>query len=632
MSDIKLDYQIQPIEFTKVQIQDKFWSNRIQTSCNVTIPSNFGKSETTGRINNFAKAGGLMEGAYEGLWHNDSDVFKIIEGAAYALQYEYNPELDTYLDDLIAKIAAAQEADGYLYTPRTIDPDHVPENAGPERWSKLYVSHELYNVGHMYEAAVAHFQATGKKSLLNIAIKNADFILSVFGTEGLRDVPGHQEIEIALVRLARVTDNKKYLDLAKFFLDERGKANGRSLGGEYTQDHLPVVEQQEAVGHAVRALYMYTAMTDVAALTGDAAYYDAVMALWENVVYKKIAITGGTGALHEGEAFGANYELPNLTSYNETCAAIANIFWNHRLFLLTGESKYIDVLERTLYNGFLSGVSLSGTEFFYVNPLASDGEYHFNADHSITRQAWFSCSCCPTNVVRLFPSLSGYIYAVKDPALYVNLYTSNSADVEVNGAPVHVTQETNYPWDGNIKLTIETQSETAFDLLLRIPGWATGQPIPSTLYRYQDTQAVDNVTIKINGEVVKPEVSEGYAVIKREWSGVTTIEISLPMMIRRVVADDNVSDLKGKVALERGPIVYALEEVDNAQDVFDMTLADNIALEVEERPDLFDGVQVIKGTLDADSQEGFVAIPYYAWGHRGVGKMTVWLNHDMDVR
>ncbi|MCA9881924.1 MAG: glycoside hydrolase family 127 protein [Anaerolineae bacterium] len=624
MSNSKLDYPIQPVAFTNVRIQDSFWSQRIQTSCEVTIPSNFEKSESTGRIDNFAKAGGLMEGAYEGMWFNDSDVFKIIEGAAYALQYAYNPELDAYLDGLIAKIAAAQEADGYLYTPRTIDPDNVPEESGPSRWSKLYMSHELYNVGHMYEAAVAHFQATGKQSLLNVAIKNADFIATVFGPEGIRDVPGHQEIEIGLVRLARITGNDKYLELAQFFLDERGKANGQRLGGAYLQDHLPVIEQDEAVGHAVRAVYMYTAMADIAALTGDTAYYDAVMALWENVVYQKLAITGGTGALHEGEAFGANYHLPNLTAYNETCAAIANIFWNHRLFLLTGEAKYIDVLERTLYNGFLSGVSLSGTEFFYVNPLASDGKYHFNADNSITRQPWFNCSCCPTNVVRLLPSLSGYIYAVKDASLYVNLYISNSAELDILGTPVQVKQETSYPWDGVIKLTIETQAETPFALRLRIPGWAAGQPVPGTLYHYLDVPSESDIIIKVNGEVIAPEIADGYAVIKSTWSGITDVEIHLPMMIRRVVADEQVHDLEGKVALEVGPIVYALEEADNHQDVFDLALDDDAALKVENRPDLFDGIKVIAGTLD--SQDELVAIPYYAWGHRDVGKMTVWMD------
>lgn len=617
------DYPIQPVQFTHVQINDDFWSPRIRTSCNITIPSNFEKCEDTGRIDNFAKAGGLLEGAYEGMWFNDSDVFKIIEGAAYALQIEDNPDLDAYLDALIVKIAAAQETDGYLYTPRTIDPKNVPAQSGPERWSHLVMSHELYNVGHMYEAAVAHYQATGKRTLLDVALKNADFLLTVFRPDGIHDVPGHQEIEMGLVRLARITGNTAYLNLAKFFLDERGKTGQRVLGGEYTQDHLPVVEQREAVGHAVRAIYMYAGMADVAALTGNTDYYDAIIGLWENVINKKIALTGGTGARHEGEAFGDNYELPNLTAYNETCAAIASIFWNHRLFLLTGDSKYIDVLERTLYNGFLSGVSLSGTEFFYVNPLSSDGEYHFNSDNTITRQPWFNCSCCPTNIVRLMPSLSGYIYAVKEQSVYVNLYIANKAALRLGDATLAITQETNYPWDGHIKITVNAERKTDASLRLRIPGWAAGQPLPGDLYSYT-MQVVDPISIKIDGDMITPETEQGYVVISRNWEGTTEIVIDIPMPIQRVIASEAIEDLAGKVALERGPIVYAFESIDNTLDVFDITLADEIPLKIVSRPTLFDGVNALMGH---SGQEAITAIPYYAWGHRGIGKMTVWLNH-----
>ena len=368
MSDPIREYPIQPVPFTQVSIQDEFWKPRIETVIRVTIPYDFEKCEETGRIDNFSKAAGLMDGAHEGIFYNDSDVFKVVEGAAYALQIAPNPDLEAYVDGLIDKFAAAQEADGYLYTARTIDPANVPERCGPVRWSNLLVNHELYNVGHMYEAAVAYFQATGKRTFLDVALANADLVAATFGVDKLRDVPGHQEIELGLVRLFRVTKDEKYLRLARFFLDERGQAKGREIYGPYCQDHLPVTEQDEAVGHAVRAGYMYAGMTDIAALTGDAAYASAIHALWGNVVGKKLAITGGVGARHDGEAFGADYELPNLTSYNETCAAQANIYWNQRMFLLTGHGKYIDVLERTLYNGFLSGVGLDGKIVFLRQP------------------------------------------------------------------------------------------------------------------------------------------------------------------------------------------------------------------------------------------------------------------------
>lgn len=623
------DYPIQPVPFTTVHINDTFWAPRIRTSCETTIPSNFKKCEETGRIDNFSKAGGLKEGAYEGMWFNDSDVFKIIEGAAYALQIDDNPELDAYLDGLIARIAAAQESDGYLYTPRTIDPHNVPGESGPERWSNLVMSHELYNVGHLYEAAVAHYQATGKRSLLDIALKNADLLLTLFGPDGIHDVPGHQEIEMGLVRLARVTGETKYLDLAKFFLDERGQKGERVPGGQYTQDHMPVVEQREAVGHAVRAIYMYAGMADIAALTGDPAYIEAITGLWENVVNKKLALTGGTGAKHEGEAFGANYELPNLTAYNETCAAIANIYWNHRLFLLTGDSKYIDVLERTLYNGFISGVSLSGTEFFYVNPLSSDAEYHFNSDNTITRQPWFNCSCCPTNIVRLLPSLSGYIYAVKDSSVYVNLFMTNSTDIQVNDGILTILQETNYPWDGNIKLNVEAKSATEAALQIRIPGWATGQPVPGDLYRYAGSPSPQPITLTLDGETIQPEITDGYMKIKKVWEGSNQVEIQFPMPVRFVVANHKVPDLVGKIAIERGPLVYAFEAVDNALDVFDIALDETTEFAVTARPDLFDGVNILTGS--AKSMQGtppnVLAIPYYAWGHRTPSKMTAWVNH-----
>lgn len=631
MTAIKRDYPIQPIAFTQVQIQDAFWKPRIDTSVNVTIPYDFKKCEETGRIDNFSKAAGLMEGPHEGIFFNDSDVFKVVEGAAYALQIAPNPELEQYVDDLIEKFAGAQEEDGYLYTARTIDPTYAPNVIGPERWSYLIFNHELYNVGHMYEAAVAYYQATGKRRFLDVAIKNADLIDSVFGEGKKHDVPGHQEIEMGLVRLYRATGDERYLKLAKFFLDERGQTANRTIYGPYCQDHEPVTEQREAVGHSVRAAYMYSGMADVAAITGDDAYIEAIKGIWENVVNKKLALTGGMGARHEGEAFGENYELPNLTSYNETCAAQAGIFWNHRLFLLTGDAKYIDILERTLYNGFLSGVGLDGQTFFYVNPLACDGEYQFNRDDAITRQPWFNTSCCPTNVVRLLPSLSGYIYAVRDNDLYVNLYIANSGTVNVGDTPVELSQTTQYPWDGTVTMSVSVPQATEFALKVRIPGWAQNEPLPSTLYHYTDAD-VPAVTLTVDGEAVPVDVENGYATIQRTWQGTAEVVLSLPMPVRRVAADPNVDDLKGKIALERGPVVYAFEAVDNGDDVLDMAISDSAQFDVAHEADLLGGVTVIRGTSPdaAGKPFDFMAIPYHAWCNRGATKMTVWVDRLAD--
>ena len=551
MSEPIRDYPIQPVPFTQVSIQDEFWKPRIETVIKVTIPYDFEKCEETGRIDNFSKAAGLMDGAHEGIFYNDSDVFKVVEGAAYALQIAPDPELESYVDDLIDKFTAAQEDDGYLYTARTIDPANVPERCGPERWSNLVVNHELYNVGHMYEAAVAYHQATGKRTFLDVALANADLIDSVFGVDKLPDVPGHQEIELGLVRLYRVTKDAKYLVLARFFLDERGHAKGREIYGPYCQDHLPVTEQDEAVGHAVRAGYMYAGMTDIAALTGDAAYASAIHALWENVVGKKLAITGGVGARHEGEAFGAEYELPNLTAYNETCAAQANIYWNQRMFLLTGHGKYIDVLERTLYNGFLSGVGLDGKSFFYVNPLECDGQFRFNRDDNMSRQPWFQTSCCPTNVVRLLPSLSGYVYAQRENDLYVNLYVTGNAKLRLGDKDAQLTQSTNYPWDGKVQLQIELAEPTTFTLKLRVPGFALDQPVPSDLYRYLDASA-EPVSLMVDGQNLPVEIENGYLSITRRWSIATSVELQLLLPVRRVMANPQVENLRGMVAIGAG--------------------------------------------------------------------------------
>lgn len=627
MSDKFRDYPIQPLPFTDVEIQDNFWKRRIDTAVQVTIPYDFQKCEETGRIDNFAKAGGLMEGSHQGIFYNDSDVFKVVQGAAYALQIAPNPELEAYLGALIEKFAAAQEDDGYLYTARTIDPDMAPEACGPKRWSNLAVNHELYNVGHMYEAAVAYFEATGKRRFLDLAIKNANLIDAVFGEPKRRDVPGHQEIEIGLVALYRVTGDDRYLRLAKFFLDERGRANGREVYGPICQDHLPVTQQREAVGHAVRAAYMYAGMTDIAALTGDGQYSAAVKGLWSNVVGKKLALTGGIGARHDGEAFGDDYELPNLTAYNETCAAQANILWNQRLFLLTGEAKYIDVLERTLYNGFLSGVGMDGKSFYYVNPLACDGEFRFNRETAMSRQPWYQTSCCPTNVVRLLPSLGGYIYARRDREIFVNLYIAGEGRFRIKDTDVLIRQVTDYPWDGDIILNVNVSKPLRFNLKLRVPGYTQNQPLPSDLYRFAKT-SYEGVYVSMDGMLIPYVLRDGFISLEIEWRSASQILLRLPLPIRRVIAHDSVADLKGKVALERGPLVYALEAADNDPSLLDFTLEDSSPLRAARKPDLLGGVTTIHGEalIGDGGTTSFTAVPYYAWGHRGDGPMTVWLN------
>jgi DUF1680 family protein len=597
----------------------------------VTIPFGFKKCEEEGRIRNFAKAGGLMEGEYEGkMPFDDSDVYKIIEGASYSLSTNPDPNLDAYIDSIIEKIAAAQEDDGYICTWKTLNPDTTPAwwvKPG-SRWHHLGASHELYNVGHMYEAAYSHYLATGKRNFLNVAIKNADLIADTFGPGKNMEPPGHQIIETGLIKLYRATGNKKYLNLAKFFLDQRGNANSHELGGSYNQDSIPVIQQDEAVGHAVRATYMYAGMADIAAIMKDSLYLKAINRIWENVVSKKIYITGGLGARRHGEAFGNNYELPNLTSYNETCAAIANVYWNHRMFLLHGYAKYIDVLEQTLFNGLISGVSLSGDAFFYPNCLASDGKYKFNQG-ALTRKPWFDCSCCPSNVIRFMPSVPGYIYAVKNDAIYVNLFIASEAKINLADNEVNISQETGYPWDGSIKIKMDSKSQNEIALKIRIPGWVTGKPVPSDLYRFVNDDLHD-FSILLNGNSVSFEMDRGYAVISRKWNKNDVLEIDFPMPVRQVIAHENVKEDRGKVALIRGPIVYCAEGIDNNNDVFNLIIPDDVEFTTQNRKDLLGGIIAITGNVidKSGKKRKLTAIPYYAWSHRGPGEMAVWLHRE----
>jgi len=644
------DYPYVPVPFSQVQVDDEFWAPRIETNRTVTIPFAFRKNEETGRMDNFRIAAGLMKGTYQGKRYNDTDVYKVIEGAAYSLRQHPDPNLEKYIDGLIEIIAKAQEPDGYLYTTRTCDPNHPAPGAGPTRWSLLAVSHEMYNVGHMYEATVAYFQASGKRELLDVAIENADLLDRTFGPgPGQRaGTPGHQEVEIGLVKLYRVTGGKKYLRLAQYFLDVRGRIEGfmphypaDSPWSVYNdpvqvQAHKPILEQDEAVGHAVRAAYMFSGIADVAALTGNETYVKAIDRLWDDVVGRKIYITGGIGALHSHESFGKAYELPNLTAYNETCAAIGNVLWNHRLFLLHGDAKYLDVLERTAYNGLISGVSLSGDLFFYPNPLSSDGEFRFNQG-STERSPWFEVACCPGNVARFLPSFPGYIYACRGDTLYVNLFVAGRGKVDLAGREVTVRQQTRYPWEGLIRIVLEPDANREFSVAIRIPGWARNEAMPGGLYRFLDRSDAQP-TLKINGKETTRDIEDGFMHIRRLWTAGDTIELNLPMPIRGIVADERVQANRGRVALQRGPLLYCAEWCDQpGKRVANLLLADDVPLETRWRSDLPGGLMAITGRVRALQGDGtlreqdFTAIPYYAWAHRGPGEMAVWLARDREA-
>jgi uncharacterized protein len=629
------DYPVKPVPFTAVRVNDGFWAPRIETNRKITIPFAFQKDEETGRLDNFVRAAKALRGEPfdnkrpPGYPFDDTDLYKVIEGASYALTVTPDPKLEAYIDGLIEKIKAAQEPDGYLYTARTINPLSPHPWAGSERWKVESVdSHELYNFGHLYEAAVAHFQATGKRSLLDIAIRTADLLDRTFGPGKQVIWPGHQITEMGLAKLYRATGEKRYLDLAKFMLDVRGPDGRQGSGRNYNQSHAKVVDQTEAVGHAVRATYMYSGMADVAALTGDTGYVNAIDKIWENVAGKKLYITGGIGSTGSGEAFGRNYELPNMTAYNETCAAVGNDYWNHRLFLLHADAKYIDVMERTLYNGLISGVSLDGTTFFYPNPLESQGQHE--------RRPWFGVACCPGNITRFMASVPGYVYAQSGDTLWVNLYMGSTADIKLdNGRTVKVAQSTKYPWDGAVKMTVSPDKTGPLTINVRIPGWARNEVVSGDLYQYADKPA-GQPTLKVNGRPVAMKLDKGYVALKRTWKAGDIVELNLPMPVRRVRSNELVAANKGRVAIERGPIVYTAEWADNPNGkVRNLMLPDSAALTTEFRPGLLKGVTVVKSravaySFDAEgkvnkSPQEFTAIPYYAWANRGRGQMMVWI-------
>lgn len=655
-------YPYTQVPFTSVKITpNTFWGDRIRAAREVTIPLAFSKCESEHRYKNFEMAAYTLQhpghpglqtpewdvAKFMGFSFDDTDVYKTIEGASYVLQTFPDAKLKAYIDSVLDVVGAAQEPDGYLYTARTINPEHPHQWSGKKRWEvEDFLSHELYNLGHMVDAACAHYQATGSDKFLNIAKRYADCVIKEVGPgEGQACiVPGHQIAEMALARLYVLTGEKKYLDEAKFLLDYRGKTGRRDL---YSQSDRPVVDQTEAWGHAVRAGYMYAGMADVAALLGDSSYIKAIDTIYKNIVGKKYYLTGGVGARHNGEAFGADYELPNLTAYNETCAAISMVYLFERMFLLHGDAKYIDCLERTLYNGVISGMSVDGGKFFYPNPLSSDGHYRFNADNTMTRQPWFGCACCPSNLSRFIPSMPGYVYGVRNNNLYVNLFAANTATIQVNGKDVTLEETTEYPWDGDISIKVLQNKAKAFNMLVRIPGWVQNKVVPSDLYTFSD-DIFSTYEVSVNGQRVDGELENGYLVINRNWKKGDVVRIHFDMPVRTIIANPRVADDRGRVAVERGPLVYCAEWADNEGiNPHHLLLARQPQFEVEAGY----GIQNNEGNgntfqvtaITAQAQEATVTpegrlsakdvrvklIPYYAWNHRGAGKMDVWLARSL---
>ncbi len=617
------DYPIKPVPFTSVKLTDDFWAPRIIKNHQVTIPIAIQKCRETGRIENFVIAAGLKEGSFCSLYpFDDSDVYKILEGASYSLQTFPDPQLEKTIDSLIYYIGLAQEPDGYLYTNRTIDSTNMHEWVGKKRWEKdPELSHELYNIGHLYEAAVAHFQATGKKTLLDIAIKSADLVVHDFLEGGLRYYPGHQVIEMGLVKMYRATGNEKYLQTAKYFLDIR------QGGDEYNQAHKKVIEQDKITGHAVRATYMYSGMADVAALTKDESYTKATDKIWEDMISGKYYITGGIGSGGDNEGFDEPFYLPNMTAYCETCASIGNVFYNYRLFLLHGDSKYYDVLERTLYNALLSGVSLTGDRFFYPNVLESRGQHE--------RSAWFGCACCPSNVTRFLPSVPGYVYATDEKTIFTNLYVENEANIDFQGQKIQVIQKTNYPWNGDVEITINPAQNGIFNLALRIPGWVSEKAVPGDLYHFLPGE-LTSFEITHNGEPAGYSLKNGYAFIENNWKTGDKVVLHLPMAVKKIKANENIKADLGKIALQRGPLVYCLEWPDNKDGrVLNLVLDQNVPIEAVFKPEMLNGITVLTGKaknaietekgVNADQMVPFTAIPYHVWAHRGPGEMMVWI-------
>ena len=583
-----------PVNFSEVSIDDGFWSPRLRSHKDVTLKVCIDQIENrTGRMRNFENAA-RREGAHSGIFFDDSDVYKALEGMAYSLQISPDPVLEAKCDEWIDKFAAAQLEDGYINTYYTL-------TGLDKRWTVMD-HHEMYCTGHMIEAAVAYYNVTGKRKLLDVCIRMVDHMMGIFGP-GKRDwVPGHEEIELALVKLFVTTGERKYLDFAQWLLDERGHGYGDNGDRymkwvpRYYQDEVPVREMSDIGGHAVRAMYLFCGMADVAAYTGDREYIDALHRLWDDVVLRNMYVTGGIGQSRSNEGFTEDYDLPNLTAYCETCASVGMVLWNWRMNQFTGDGKYVDVLERSLYNGALAGISLEGDRFFYVNPLESEGGHH--------RKAWYGCACCPSQICRFLPSIGNYIYGVSDDAVWVNLYMGNTAEVKLGRRTVTLTQETGYPWSGGVKLTVGTSRPLNTGLRLRIPGWCT------------------SYTLAVNGEAVEAPVDKGYAVISRKWKDGDTVSLDFEMPVRLVDAGPLVKEDLGKRAVQRGPLVYCIEEVDNPEGFDSLRLTEDAQFDAAFDPELLRGVVAIT----AESAGGRLRfIPYYAWDNREAGRMKVWV-------
>ena len=586
---------IEQIDFSHVKINDNFWSPRLSKHVSATLPVCIDQIENqTGRIRNFENAA-KGEGEHSGIFFDDSDVYKALEGMAYSLINNPDPELEKKADEWIDKFAAAQQPDGYINTFYTL-------TGLDKRWTNMD-KHEMYCAGHMIEAGVAYYQATGKRKLLDVCIRMTDHMMSQFGPGKRHWVPGHEEIELALVKLYQTTQEQKYLDFAYWLLEERGHGHG-TMGDEgkwdpdYYQDILPVRRLTDISGHAGRCMYLYCGMADVAALKNDTGYIAAIDRLWDDVVHRNMYITGGIGSSRDNEGFTEDYDLPNLDAYCETCASVGMVLWNQRMNQLTGDSKYIDVLERSLYNGALAGISLGGDRFFYVNPLESKGDHH--------RQEWYGCACCPSQLSRFLPSIGNYIYASSDDALWVNLYIGNTGQIRIGETDILLTQETDYPWDGSVKLTISTSQPLEKEIRLRIPNWCK------------------TYDLSINGKRINVSEEKGYAVIK-DWKSQDVIALDMDMPVEIVAADPHVKENFGKRAIQRGPLVYCMEEIDNPEYFDQIQLSPSTTFQTAFVSDILNGIKTIKTNGRAQSA---TFIPYYAWDNRKAGKMRVWIPYN----
>lgn len=618
--------QFEPVNFSKVTITDSFWKPTLDKVATTTLQACIYQTEVkTPRIRNFEKVARNQNEKHEGIFYDDSDVFKALEAIAYSLKNNPDPKLELKADEWIDKIAAAQLEDGYINT-------YYSLGRMNERWTDMSM-HEDYNGGHLIEAAVAYYQVTGKRKLLDVAIKFADHFDARFGPGKLHWVTGHQELELALVKLYNVTQDKKYLTLAHWLLEERGHKHAKGYtwtdwrDTAYAQDVVPVREQKEITGHAVRAMYMYTGAADVAALTGDEGYMKAMKTVWEDVVHRNMYVTGGIGSSGSNEGFSIDYDLPNEQAYCETCASVGMVFWNQRMNLLTGNSQFIDVLERSLYNGARDGLSLSGDRFFYGNPLASDGRHY--------RREWFGTACCPANIARLVASLGDYIYGYSDAGLWVNLFIGSNTSVKIGKQEVPVTMTTNYPWDGKTTLTLNPKTKSKFKVSLRIPGWLRGEAVPGDLFVFEN-KSPDAFTILVNGKPAPYQMENGYASINREWKNGDVVELTFAMEVKRLTSRTEVKQNEGRVALQRGPLVYCVEGVDNGGQAWNFILPDNATFTSQFNKDLLEGVTTIQFTaptlqINPDGQSittenrKITAIPYYAWCNRGQNQMQVWL-------